>query len=380
MEAEKYQKDYEKLCMARDSFVHDFCKNPRHLTERVCFVRTEVLKRTFELTDDFKPESIESVLKQGKWKLEDIDHIVWKMTNTFNAPASESDVYSDLLKNNDARSFLFEAKTFAKQTGNICKLLDRLQSKEKKLLNAIFGTNEAALWEKLKAWVNDTEKYFDAVNDFSESASSDDLPDEMYERLEELSSIYAHLVILVGIEMSSRIPPRKEPETIGQTEEKIDDLYQIARLEAAAPGEGMKLCKSKSETFQAALEEMTEILSNPDNYTGLHVNHVTSGNLVYAVLGNIRDENGEKKLKNFGVHLTKQEAEKQAEKIKAEDIRILECPTEEFYVVLHNSDNSKASGCVFETERQALAVLYKFAKPDAFIAYRKSIEGGENHD
>lgn len=380
MITEEYQKDYEKLCVARDEFVHNFCKSQGYLTERVCFVRTEIMKRTFELTDDFKPESIEPVLKQGKWKLEDLSHIVWKMTNTFNAPAVESNVYSDLLKNDDARSLLFEAKTFAKQTGNICKLIDKLQSKEKRLLDAIFGTNEPHLWSNLKAWVNDTEKYFDAVNDFSESASSDDLPGEVYERLEELNSIYSHLTILVGLETSSRIFPRKDPETIGQMEDKIRSIYQIAKIEAVLPETGMKLCKDSSDKFKAAVEEMAEILKNPDNYTGFHINHVTSGNSAYAVIGTIRNEDGRETQKNFGIHMTKQEAEKQAEKIKAEDIQIFECPTEEFYVVLHNSDNSRASGCVFETKQQALAVLYKFAKPDAFTAYQRSIEKEEKND
>lgn len=166
---------------------------------------------------------------------------------------------------------------------------------------------------------------------------------------------------------------------------------------------------------QAALE-MNDIIINKDNSSGFHINHITSGKIVYCVytLDNLKaytfagqygsKEEAEKAAEGYedayteeigdgqwcvmslDEDLTQYEKENdlvpgeyvgefdtleeaQAECAAYQHTSIDEMPSEEWWVVIDNSFGKQAFKMLFPSENRALAFLYRTAMPPVWKSY-----------
>ena len=177
---------------------------------------------------------------------------------------------------------------------------------------------------------------------------------------------------------------------------------------------------SKPELEQLVIDaatEMCNILMEKDNASGYHLNHIVSGKTVYSLWDNngkvyveaaVFDDKAEadafvaqqddaniEEVEEDGVtryHVcvldeeqtemmrenegggefvadfdAREEAEAEAEAF--ERSYIIECPSEEWYVVVNNETSKSAYPMMFPTEVRGLAFLYKKAKPEAWMKY-----------
>lgn len=109
---------------------------------------------------------------------------------------------------------MLESRNWAKTGIKLLELSAKLesQSAEEKLLRSIFGGNtnkDEKAREMIKSYLEDTIRYFEALEDFSDS--EENLPAEYYARIEEVLQIYNAVKILVTHKWPV-LPKKKTPE------------------------------------------------------------------------------------------------------------------------------------------------------------------------
>lgn len=204
---------------------------------------------------------------------------------------------------------------------------------------------------------------------------------------------------------------------------RFANLYAVPAVANAAENQLIHAIYGKNEVYEHlitdAAREMYEIISNKDNATGYHINHITSGKTVFTLWNNngevyidqasfatedeakdyvkenqlianvesvedadegtrwhvfVLDEDETERIRKeeFGGEWvadfdTIEEAEAEAESL--ERSYIVEMPSEEWWIVIDNKTNKSAFKMMFPTKVRALAFLYKLAKPKAWMAY-----------
>lgn len=300
-----------------------------------------------------------------------------------NWTSSWQDDYKELSQIDDLRALMLESRNWAKTGIKLLELSAKLesQSAEEKLLRSIFGGNtnkDEKAREMIKSYLEDTIRYFEALEDFSDS--EENLPDEYYARIEEVLQIYNVVNILVNAQMAMCIPKKRSPKSLDEIAGNMAGIMQLARLEELAK-DGANLpdfrnVVPRTKEFLDAVDELEEIRENPDNFTGFHVNHVISGKSVFCLMKEISDEN-EIGYQSLGEFASREEAEKAADKITGETgdkVEIYESPSDEYYTLIRNADDSLASCCLFDSEAIAYAALYLFAKPKCYLVFRESLK------
>ena len=216
-----------------------------------------------------------------------------------------------------------------------------------------------------------------------------------------------------------------------EAEENIDSIYQLVRYRRVSEDIFLKVIgtffsdeKYRSVVHDATVE-MQEILDNKDNSYKRHINHITSGKMIYGLFLNNGDA-----MTQYGEYVdTREAAEEIAKDIKSmvkyeidetpdgkyavlveddvvtEDMRknhvggefvdvfdsreeaedegkslgdyyILEQPSEEWYVVVNNETEKRVFDIMFPSLKRAIAFMYRELKPKAWVDYI-SFEGGE---
>lgn len=383
---EAYQKSYNEMKEAYESFITNYFADSGICAPFICFIRNEVATKAADLIRSYRSR-VPKMIEEEKVAEDTCIGIMGRCTRLFTAGLPDS-VYDSLLENDNTESFLFEAKAEAEQTLRLAKMTKKhFFSGMRSLNTALFGTNEPEMWDNMISWLQATAAYFGAVDDFKET-DSDDLPDSLYLRLDELCALKQNLIFLNSLSTADVIR-KARPVNVKGMEDKLQPLYDcILHDDKGKPSVNtlkLQFMKKPTQEFMNALDEMVEILGNKDNYTGFHINHMTDGTIQYVVsaICDCVNEDGTPEVQDgvpacgtkfVGPFNTRKEAEEAEKKLdNVISSRILEEPGEEFYSVLRDSDSSIVTKVLFPYELRALAVLYIFAKPDAFVAYEKSI-------
>lgn len=389
----EYQDAYKNMADAWEKFRDDLLNNAGSLSIFTTWLQSYTLHSVLAHGRKYKTRIPSCIAKMEEEKqaelIESSVKSMIRMTRMMRAEVENDwtsswlDNYKKLSQIDDLRALMLEsrgwAKTGIKLLGLSAKLDER--SAEEKLLRSIFGGNEKKdekAREMIKSYLEDTIRYFGALEDFSDS--EENLPDEYYARIEETLQMYNAVNILVNAQMAMRIPEKRSPKSLDEIARNMAGLMQLARLEELAKDGAnvpdLRNIVPHTKEFLDAVDELEEIRENPDNFTGFHVNHIISGKSVFCLMKETSDEN-EIGYQSLGEFASREEAEKTANKIARETgdkVVVYESPSDEYYTLIRNADDTLASCCLFDSEAIAYAALYLFAKPKCYLAFRESLK------
>lgn len=389
----EYQDAYKDMVDAWGKFRDDLLDNAVSLSIFTTWLQSHTLHSVLVHGRKYKTGIPSCIAKMEEEKqaelIESSVKSMIRMTRMMRAEVEDNwtsswlDDYKELSQIDDLRALMLESRNWAKTGIKLLELSAKLesQSAEEKLLRSIFGGNtnkDEKAREMIKSYLEDTIRYFEALEDFSDS--EENLPDEYYARIEDTLQIYNAVNILVNAQMSMCIPKKRSPKSLDEIAGNMAGIMQLARLEELAK-DGANLpdfrnVVPRTKEFLDAVDELEEIRENPDNFTGFHVNHVISGKSVFCLMKETSDEN-EIEYQSLGEFASREEAEKAADKIAGETgdkVEIYESPSDEYYTLIRNADDSLASCCLFDSEAIAYAALYLFAKPKCYLAFRESLK------
>lgn len=389
----EYQDAYKDMVDAWGKFRDDLLDNAVSLSIFTTWLQSHTLHSVLVHGRKYKTGIPSCIAKMEEEKqaelIESSVKSMIRMTRMMRAEVEDNwtsswlDDYKELSQIDDLRALMLESRNWAKTGIKLLELSAKLesQSAEEKLLRSIFGGNtnkDEKAREMIKSYLEDTIRYFEALEDFSDS--EENLPDEYYARIEDTLQIYNAVNILVNAQMSMCIPKKRSPKSLDEIAGNMAGIMQLARLEELAK-DGANLpdfrnVVPRTKEFLDAVDELEEIRENPDNFTGFHVNHVISGKSVFCLTKKTSDEN-EIEYQSLGEFASREEAEKAADKITGETgdkVEIYEAPSDEYYTLIRNADDSLASCCLFDSEAIAYAALYLFAKPKCYLAFRESLK------
>lgn len=389
----EYQDAYKDMADAWEEFRDDLLNNAGSLSIFTTWLQSYTLHSVLAHGRKYKTRIPSCIVKMEKEKqaefIKSSVKSMIRMTRMMRAEVENDwtsswlDNYKKLSQIDDLRALMLEsrgwAKTGIKLLGLSAKLDER--SAEEKLLRSIFGENEKndeKAREMIKSYLEDTIRYFGALEDFSDS--EENLPDEYYARIEETLQMYNAVNILVNAQMAMRIPEKRSPKSLDEIASNMAGLMQLARVEELAKGGAnvpdLRNIVPHTKEFLDAVDELEEIRENPDNFTGFHVNHIISGKSVFCLMKETSNEN-EIGYQSLGEFASREEAEKTANKIAEETgdkVVVYESPSDEYYTLIRNADDTLASCCLFDSEAIAYAALYLFAKPKCYLAFRESLK------
>jgi len=389
----EYQDAYKNMADAWEKFRDDLLNNAGSLSIFTTWLQSCTLHSVLAHGRKYKTRIPSCIAKMEEEKqaelIESSVKSMIRMTRMMKAEVENDwtfswlDNYKELNQIDDLRALMLESRNWAKTGIKLLELSAKLErrSVEEKLLRSIFGENankDEKAREMIKSYLEDTIRYFGALEDFSDS--EENLPEEYYARIEETLQIYNAVNILVNAQMAMCIPKTRSPKSLDEIAGNMAGLMQLARLEELAK-DGANLpdfrnIVPRTKEFLDAVDELEEIRENPDNFTGFHVNHVISGKSVFCLMKETSDEN-EIEYQSLGEFASREEAEKAADKITGETgdkVEIYEAPSDEYYTLIRNADDSLASCCLFDSEAIAYAALYLFAKPKCYLAFRESLK------
>lgn len=389
----EYQDAYKDMVDAWGKFRDDLLDNAVSLSIFTTWLQSHTLHSVLVHGRKYKTGIPSCIAKMEEEKqaelIESSVKSMIRMTRMMRAEVEDNwtsswlDDYKELSQIDDLRALMLESRNWAKTGIKLLELSAKLesQSAEEKLLRSIFGGNtnkDEKARKMIKSYLEDTIRYFEALEDFSDS--EENLPDEYYARIEDTLQIYNAVNILVNAQMSMCIPKKRSPKSLDEIAGNMAGIMQLARLEELAK-DGANLpdfrnVVPRTKEFLDAVDELEEIRENPDNFTGFHVNHVISGKSVFCLMKETSDEN-EIEYQSLGEFASREEAEKAADKIAGETgdkVEIYESPSDEYYTLIRNADDSLASCCLFDSEAIAYAALYLFAKPKCYLAFRESLK------
>lgn len=215
----------------------------------------------------------------------------------------------------------------------------------------------------------------------------------------------------------------KDDKPTWNVKEAEADIHFIEQFARMAKFDGImekimpQLIKDKTlcELGMAAAKEMYGIMSDKDNPSGYHLNHILSGKTVFSLFNNngkvyqcectttdkdeayriagqfddaYVDDTLENGIATFYVQVLDKEGteqmrddecygefvadfdtydEAEAEGASLDRFYILEMPSEEWWMVINNETNTSAYKMMFPTKTRALAFLYNAAKPKAWM-------------
>ncbi len=298
----------------------------------------------------------------------------------------------------DMDAMQFEVEGLVRQTKNLTRVAvsvehiasGNLNPVTKSLGFSVTGIDDC--YERIDKWLSDKCGFMSAQCDFTEGTDTDDLPETFYEELNTVCAVNDILVFINTLGFSFG-KPKKETDDFNIYDVKNVLGMLISLLNRRnLPGDRIfqkitdlesrnDISEEEKELIRAredALDELDDIYSNKDNFTGLHVNHVVSGNTGFVVwakkLTDELDENGKPiyLIDEYGPYASEKDANTAAEKLEGYDgWMVFENPTDEFYSVIRNEDGKEDVCCKMESEDMAYAFLYSLAKPESFVKYLK---------
>ena len=402
--SEAYRNAYKAFDAAVDEMITVIdCMDYSRLTLETGFLKSRIRDLAGEAIDKFSrkvPMILSSMENPDieKQKISEIERVTDTLRGLLNEYGKAVLVVSRERFNDirDKDAMQFEVGALVCQTKNLIKVAISVEHIATGNLNPVtkaFGFSVTGIddsYERIDKWLSEKGGFMSAQCDFTEGDDTDDLPESLYEELNTVCVVNDILMFINALGFS-----------FGKLSKASDDLnvYNIRKLlgmlisllnRRNLPGDRIfqkitdlesrdDLSEEEKELIRAredALEELDDIYNNKDNFTGLHVNHVVSGNTEFVVwakkITDELDENGNPvyQLDDFGPYATKKDAENAAEKLEGySEWMVFENPTDEFYTVIRNEDGKEDVCCKMESEDFAYAFLYALAKPESFVQY-----------
>lgn len=297
----------------------------------------------------------------------------------------------------DPKGCLYEAAGFCRETLDLISYMKTSLSQRKAVvfLYLLNGTDVKKALDQTRDHVAEFQKYIDALRDFQDS---DHFSDTFYDGMDELDvirqSFECYRVMMA--ELHRRERAKKAGVNIEHLEEVFLPVYDLARRsnvlnekkEVTADNAFRDFAKKSGKKFVDAMDEIAEILRNPDNFTGYHINHIESKRKVYGFLMDIptkeKDKDGgtvyeEKMSDDFPTEKERNDAEQTFLNGHPEAgvIEEFAVPKDEWWVVVENSTNTARWPISFPSELRALVYLFLAAKPEAMVSYKESVESDE---
>lgn len=402
--SEDYRSTYSRLESAIDEMLEHTDRIDRNTVNiENTFLRERVRQMANSVLGYFRkavPLSIQKDSEKGmeKYGIDKMDILTQRLNsrNSLYDPkddieASDTVSYKKFTHIEDADATWFETENIISQTKNLLKHAAVLESATP--LERLMHMNEDGIkdsYGKLEIILSEREKNLKEMYEKAKGKDSDSLDWEYFTDISTICGMYDLLfyIYLTGVTFVSE-RKNKGKYTVKEIDDRLAGLMSLARMRKISGNKDLfKITdldtreditdkeKEKIMAREDALEELEDIYQNKDNFTGFHVNHITSGNIQYVLNADKKTEEKDEyghniiKIDRIGIYATKKEAEDATEKLDGyEGYTILDVPTDEYYTVIRNEDGKEAAPCKPTEEALAYAILYSMAMPESFMKY-----------